>query len=187
MGIESNSTTDVIATVSIYTDTNGGAPSAPDKDLDLLSSQPLLVKAGTTQELMLVNFDPPISIPIDSILVCEIAFPDMDGITGIWVGSNDAGETAPSYIRSDACDVPTFIEISVICNPCAIHLVNKVIGISKVSPCPWDLDGSGSVGTSDLLALFAQWGTAGPADFNSDGVVNTSDLLILFANWGPCP
>ena len=54
-------------------------------------------------------------------------------------------------------------------------------------PCPWDLDGSGAVGTSDLLELFAQWGTAGPADFDGSGIVNTADLLILFANWGPCP
>lgn len=54
-------------------------------------------------------------------------------------------------------------------------------------PCPWDLDGSGSVGTSDLLELFAQWGTAGPADFDESGSVGTNDLLILFANWGPCP
>ena len=60
-------------------------------------------------------------------------------------------------------------------------------GIPDDCECPWDLDKSGSVGTSDLLALFAQWGTAGPADFDGNGVVNTSDLLILFANWGPCP
>ena len=55
------------------------------------------------------------------------------------------------------------------------------------SPCPWDLDGSGSVNTKDLLDLFAQWGTDGPADFDDSGAVNTADLLILFANWGPCP
>lgn len=54
-------------------------------------------------------------------------------------------------------------------------------------PCPWDLDSSGSVSTSDLLSLFAQWGTAGPGDFDGSGSVDTSDLLILFANWGPCP
>ena len=54
-------------------------------------------------------------------------------------------------------------------------------------PCPWDLDNSGSIGTSDLLELLAQWGTAGSADFYGDGVVGTSDLLILLANWGPCP
>ena len=58
---------------------------------------------------------------------------------------------------------------------------------SDTTPCPWDLDKSGLVGTSDLLELFAQWGTAGPADFDGNGVVNTADLLILFANWGPCP
>ena len=54
-------------------------------------------------------------------------------------------------------------------------------------PCPWDLDGSGSVGTGDLLELFFQWGTDGPADFDGSGAVGTGDLLILFANWGPCP
>ena len=53
--------------------------------------------------------------------------------------------------------------------------------------CPWDLNDSGSVDTSDLLALFAQWGTDGPADFDGSGSVDTSDLLILFANWGSCP
>ncbi|MCH8822757.1 MAG: FG-GAP repeat protein [Planctomycetes bacterium] len=55
------------------------------------------------------------------------------------------------------------------------------------SSCPWDLDNTASVSTSDLLILFAQWGTAGPADFDGSGAVGTSDLLILFANWGPCP
>lgn len=53
--------------------------------------------------------------------------------------------------------------------------------------CPADLDGSGSVGTSDLLELFAQWGTDGSADLDGSGAVGTADLLILFANWGPCP
>ncbi len=60
-------------------------------------------------------------------------------------------------------------------------------GIPDECECPWDLDGSGSVGTGDLLALFAQWGTDGPADFDESGTVGTGDLLILFANWGPCP
>ena len=54
-------------------------------------------------------------------------------------------------------------------------------------PCPWDLDMSGSVGTSDLLDLLAQWGTPGSADFDGNGIVGTSDLLALLANWGPCP
>ena len=53
--------------------------------------------------------------------------------------------------------------------------------------CPWDLDDSGAVSTGDLLILFSQWGTDGPADFDDSGAVGTGDLLILFVNWGPCP
>ena len=57
------------------------------------------------------------------------------------------------------------------------------------NPCPWDLDGNGAVGTSDLLDLFSQWGPCQgcPADFDGDGMVRKSDILELFANWGPCP
>ena len=56
-------------------------------------------------------------------------------------------------------------------------------------PCPADLDGDGSVGILDLLALLAAWGTdpAGPTDFDGDGTVGILDLLALLANWGPCP
>ncbi len=53
--------------------------------------------------------------------------------------------------------------------------------------CRPDLDCNSSVGTSDLLALLAQWGTDGSADFDGSGAVGTSDLLALLANWGPCP
>lgn len=61
-----------------------------------------------------------------------------------------------------------------------------IFDAANMSACPWDLDKSGSVGTSDLLELFAQWGTSGTGDFNGDGIVSTNDLLILLANWGPC-
>lgn len=52
--------------------------------------------------------------------------------------------------------------------------------------CVGDLDGNGSVGTTDLLDLLSQWGTSGTADFDGSGDVGTADLLILLANWGPC-
>lgn len=55
--------------------------------------------------------------------------------------------------------------------------------------CPWDLDGNGSVGAADLLALLVAWGSnpGGPPDFDGDGSVGASDLLALLVNWGPCP
>ena len=55
--------------------------------------------------------------------------------------------------------------------------------------CPADLNGDGSVGILDLLALLAAWGTnpGGPPDLDGDGTVGILDLLTLLANWGPCP
>ncbi len=56
-------------------------------------------------------------------------------------------------------------------------------------PCPWDLDGDGLAGVTDLLALIAAWGDdpGGPPDFDGDGDVDAADLIELLGNWGPCP
>ncbi len=52
--------------------------------------------------------------------------------------------------------------------------------------CQADLNGSGSVDSSDLAILLAQWGMPGSADFNSSGTVGSDDLAVLLAAWGPC-
>ena len=59
----------------------------------------------------------------------------------------------------------------------------------NVLDCPWNLDGNGTVGVSDLLSLLVSWGPCKgcPADFDGSGNVGVSDLLALLANWGPCP
>ena len=52
-----------------------------------------------------------------------------------------------------------------------------------------DIDGNGMVGTTDLLAVLAQWGPClaeCPADFRGDGMVGERDLLDVLENWGPC-
>ena len=61
-------------------------------------------------------------------------------------------------------------------------------GIPDECECPADLDGDGSVGILDLLALLAAWGSnpGGPPDFDNDATVDILDLLTLLANWGPC-
>lgn len=67
--------------------------------------------------------------------------------------------------------------------------INSQATLEAISlPCPADLDGDASVGTSDLLVLFSLWGTNphGPPDLDGDGIVGTSDILELFANWGMC-
>lgn len=57
-----------------------------------------------------------------------------------------------------------------------------------------DLDGDGSVSTSDLLMLLGSWGPcANPCppfcqgDLNGDCAVSTGDLLTLLGNWGTPP
>ena len=191
-GIELNNNADVTAQVTLYKDVDGGAPVGPDDDLEVLASQPLLISAGTIQELKIVIFDPPVTIKADIVLVVELALPDTNNITGVWVGSNPNGQTAPGYIRSDFCGVPTFVDIASLpgCDPClTMHIVNRVIGTIKSEPCPWDLDNNGSVGASDLLSLLVSWGPCKgcPADFDGNGIVGASDLLALLVNWGPCP
>ena len=53
--------------------------------------------------------------------------------------------------------------------------------------CPWDLDGDGNVGSSDLATLIGFWGACGvPADFFGD-CVGADDLAELIGRWGPCP
>lgn len=75
----------------------------------------------------------------------------------------------------------------------AVDYANNV-GIGKtlsftVSGVLGDLDGDGTVSTSDLLILLSQWGVCDdcgdcPADLDGNCSVGTSDLLILLSNWG---
>ncbi len=53
-----------------------------------------------------------------------------------------------------------------------------------------DLNGDGTVGIVDFLALLVAWGSCSdcgicPADFDGDCSVGILDLLILLGNWGP--
>ena len=55
-------------------------------------------------------------------------------------------------------------------------------------PCPGDLDGSGDVDFSDLLAVLAAWGAceACPEDLDGNGIVEFADLLIVLAAINIC-
>lgn len=57
------------------------------------------------------------------------------------------------------------------------------------SSCFSDLDGDGSVGISDLLAMLAEYGECAdcPEDLNGDDYVDGDDLDIVMSNWGACP
>ena len=67
-----------------------------------------------------------------------------------------------------------------------IQLTAEALDCSSI-PCPGDINGDGTVGVNDLLAIIDQWGLSdSPADVNGDGIVDVSDLLQAVGNWGPC-
>ncbi|MCH7720507.1 MAG: hypothetical protein IH988_05885 [Planctomycetes bacterium] len=183
IGIEDNTGSDLRAAVNIYIDVDGCPPTHPDLDLVLLASEPFNIPSGTFLELFEIELSAPVVVNAGETLVVELDYPaHTDG--GVWPGSNDAGETAPTYIRSEPCGFPNYITIPDLF-PCCdwVQIVRGEV------PCPGDLDADGSVGILDLLALLAAWGTdpGGPPDFDGDGNVGILDLLTLFAAWGPCP
>ena len=56
------------------------------------------------------------------------------------------------------------------------------------SPCPADVDDSGTVDFADLLAVLAAWGPCPGCkeDIDGSGTVDFADLLAVLAAWGPC-
>jgi hypothetical protein len=59
-------------------------------------------------------------------------------------------------------------------------------------PCLADIDGTGVVNVSDLLAVIQSWGACQPsqtcnADLNLSGAVDVADLLFVITTWGTCP
>ncbi|MCH2134325.1 MAG: FG-GAP repeat protein [Phycisphaerales bacterium] len=62
-------------------------------------------------------------------------------------------------------------------------------GIATGCGCPGDVDGDGSVGVNDLLAVLESWGDC-PApcdpDVDDNGVVNVDDVLLVIAGWNNC-
>ena len=53
------------------------------------------------------------------------------------------------------------------------------------TPCPADLDASGTVDFDDLLIVLGAWGTDG-ADVTGDGFTDFDDVLAIIAAWGAC-
>lgn len=63
------------------------------------------------------------------------------------------------------------------------NLANTTMSGPWVASNPFDLDGNGSVGASDIAILLNQWGGPGSADFNGNGAVDAADLAALLSNW----
>jgi len=65
----------------------------------------------------------------------------------------------------------------------------RIKGSATVCACAADIDGDGTVGSPDITAVLAGWGSSGggAADIDGDGSIGAQDLAALLAAWGDCP
>jgi thermitase len=97
------------------------------------------------------------------------------------VRADDAALSAPG-VRLRLCEAA--FDIDALNPPYANLLGCGRLDVAAAIGAPGDVDGDGTVGFADLLALLAAWGTAAPnADLDRDGAVGFLDLLLLLAAW----
>lgn len=61
------------------------------------------------------------------------------------------------------------------------------LGCPPLGDCPWDIDGDGIVGTSDLFPLLQNFGLTvecSPLDFNLDSIIGVDDILDFISVFG---
>jgi plastocyanin len=120
------------------------------------------------------------------------------GVDGVHDGNFTSG--SPTDVVGTTFEV-TFDQAFLDANPmpddhypyyCILHFDDGMIGSVTVEPaaaCPGDVDDSGDVGFTDLLAVLSSWGPCPgcPEDIDDDDTVGFTDLLAVLSSWGPCP
>ncbi len=152
-------------------------------------SQPVTIPSGTATLTFLLDITAASGNGVDFLTV------SLDGIDRFTVLESEMGAHHPW--TEVTVDISSFADgrshllsfDSTVTGPMRTNFFVDAIEIIAKTGCPADLDGDGTVGILDLLALLAAWGTdpGGPPDFDGDGAVGILDLLALLANWGPCP
>ncbi|MBL9149871.1 MAG: hypothetical protein JNM94_14365 [Phycisphaerae bacterium] len=189
----SNSGAPIAATLGIYKDTNGGAPTDVGVDLELLAERDFVLFPEAGGEVI-AHFDPPVCLegitnPI--VVVLDIA----DSETGFAVyGGNAAGQSADFYIKASACAINQFVTMASIGFPgeAWVVVVNGDLSQCGGSSCPGlctgDLSENGVIDGADLGILLGAWGTSDEcANLDGLGLVDGADLGILLGAWGACP
>ena len=121
----------------------------------------------------------------------------------LW-GNSSSGETADSSWSTQEYDISAIADGESTVYLRWTHAVNDFawaysgwniddVVISAIDaggePCFGDVDGSGSVGTDDLLTVIGEFGCTsgcGGGDINGDGVVDANDILGVVGAWGCC-
>jgi CxxC motif-containing protein (DUF1111 family) len=117
--------------------------------------------------------------------VCSRHDVDVDGDVDL----DDVGMFAVAFddgwVDCDENGVGDFVQIA--SDPSVDGDQNGVL--DDCESCPADVDGSGTVGIDDLLAVIAAWAPCAKGcdeDVDGDLFVGVNDLLAVVAAWGPC-
>jgi hypothetical protein len=182
-----NTGTSLPATVQVWLDSDGGAPTAPGVDLTELGS-PAQYCANAGTGIFQATFPEPVVIPADANFVVSLDFPpSTDGFAAI--GTTDAPTVSETYILSASCGLTTFVSYDNIGFPDLDWGVELYFGGDVSLPCPTDLDDDGDTDFNDILIVLSNFGSDGSAggDADEDGDVDFNDLITLLSAFGPCP
>ncbi len=69
---------------------------------------------GTAGQVRTINFDAPVEVAGGTNLVVELFHEDWTAQWAFFPGSNNAGQSAPTYIRSIDCDTPDWVDLATI-------------------------------------------------------------------------
>ncbi|MFO0782621.1 MAG: hypothetical protein U0636_02940 [Phycisphaerales bacterium] len=127
----------------------------------------------------------------DTRLELWVGCPDQGGVL---VACNDDGSGCTGFTSlmtaSVACNTKYLVRIGAYSTTgFGSGTLNITPGTTPCStPCPGDLDNSGTVDGTDLGLLLGSWGPCSgcAADLDNSGVVDGTDLGLLLGAWGPC-
>ncbi|MEC8560041.1 MAG: hypothetical protein VXY94_08200 [Planctomycetota bacterium] len=174
-----------LANLRVYIDRSVGA-NPQVADFVELDSSPFYVPGGFLG-IATVSYGAQLEVPAGSNLVVEYDSPaNSSGFSA--VGVNTLGESALTYIRSDACGILDYVSYESIGFPDTAWVLSVVTWSDEPAACPGDFTGDGQINGGDLTLLLAAWGTDDPlVDLSGDGIINGGDLTLLLAAWGLCP
>jgi len=176
-----------LSAMRFFADTDNGAVPVLESMTEINATE-VYIPGGGYQGLVTVSYEAQLDIPAGTnVVVVYDSEPSADGFSTI--GINDLGETAETFIRSEACGIAAYTPYSGI-GFSGIHWVMDYKTWDEGGPvtCTADLNLDGEVGGADLTILLGSWDTSDPAaDLNDDGVVGGADLTIMLGNWGLCP
>jgi hypothetical protein len=107
-----------------------GDISGPYGSLQLRGTSTVMIPADTTLEFFVATFNPPVAFSAGEDMVVELYLADRAPAEGgdggrLFLGSNDGGQSAPSYIRAAPCGISNFVTYASIGFP-DVHLAMKV-------------------------------------------------------------